>query len=51
MNGVPLLPPTAAQIDWSRKNAKHWECRSLIGGKVSKVTTDFILTTDAITLS
>lgn len=36
------------QIDWSRKNAKLWEGRALIGGKVSKVTTNVILTTNAI---
>jgi DNA sulfur modification protein DndB len=29
-----------AQIDWSRKNARLWEGRALIGGKVSKVTTN-----------
>ena len=37
-----------AQIDWSRKNARLWEGRALIGGKVSKVTTNVILTTNAI---
>jgi DNA sulfur modification protein DndB len=37
-----------AQIDWSRKNAKLWEGRALIGGKVSKVTTNIILTTNVI---
>jgi len=37
-----------AQIDWSRKNAHLWEGRALIGGKVSKVTTNVILTTNAI---
>ena len=36
------------QIDWSRKNARLWEGRALIGGKVSKVTTNVILTTNAI---
>jgi DNA sulfur modification protein DndB len=36
------------QIDWSRKNARVWEGRALIGGKVSKVTTNVILTTNAI---
>ena len=36
------------QIDWSRKNAQLWEGRALIGGKVSKVTTNVILTTNAI---
>ena len=36
------------QIDWSRKNAKLWEGRALIGGKVSKVTTNVVLTTNTI---
>ena len=37
-----------AQIDWSRKNASLWEGRALIGGKVSKVTTNVVLTTNVI---
>lgn len=37
-----------SQIDWSRKNARLWEGRAMIGGKVSKVTTNVILTTNAI---
>lgn len=36
------------KIDWSRTNAKLWEGRALIGGKVSKVTTNVILTTNVI---
>jgi DNA sulfur modification protein DndB len=36
------------QIDWSRKNAHLWEGRALIGGKVSKVTTNVVLTTNTI---
>lgn len=36
------------KIDWSRSNAKIWEGRALIGGKVSKVTTNVILTTNVI---
>ena len=35
-------------IDWSRANAKLWEGRALIGGKVSKVTTNTILTTNVV---
>lgn len=35
-------------IDWSRGNAKTWEGRALIGGKVSKVTTNILLTTNVI---
>ncbi len=37
-----------AQIDWSRKSARVWEGRALIGGKVSKATTNLILTTNVI---
>lgn len=37
-----------AKIDWSRNNARVWEGRALIGGKVSKVTTNVILTTNVI---
>jgi DNA sulfur modification protein DndB len=36
------------KIDWSKANAKVWEGRALIGGKVSKVTTNIILTTNVI---
>lgn len=36
------------KIDWSRSNAQVWEGRALIGGKVSKVTTNVILTTNII---
>jgi len=36
------------KIDWSRSNAKIWEGRALIGGKVSKVSTNIILTTNVI---
>jgi len=36
------------KIEWSRNNAKLWEGRALIGGKVSKVTTNVILTTNVI---
>ncbi|TVR64213.1 MAG: DNA sulfur modification protein DndB [Candidatus Competibacteraceae bacterium] len=36
------------QIDWSRGNAQVWEGRALIGGKVSKVTTNVVLTTNVI---
>lgn len=35
-------------IDWSRGNARLWEGRALIGGKVSKVTTNVTLTTNVI---
>lgn len=35
-------------IDWSRSNAETWEGRAMIGGKVSKVSTNIILTTNII---
>jgi DNA sulfur modification protein DndB len=37
-----------AKINWSRSNAKLWEGRALIGGKVSKVTTNVILTSNVV---
>ena len=40
--------PKLGKIDWSRANAKLWEGRALIGGKVSKVTTNVILTTNVV---
>lgn len=36
------------KIDWSRSNAKLWEGRAMIGGKVSKVSTNVTLTTNVI---
>lgn len=36
------------KIDWSRKNAKLWEGRAMIGGKISKATTNLVLTTNVI---
>jgi len=36
------------RIDWSRSNAKIWEGRAMIGGKVSKVSSNIILTTNVI---
>lgn len=36
------------RIDWSRNNAALWEGRALIGGKVSKVTTNVILATNVV---
>lgn len=35
-------------IDWSRSNSSLWEGRALIGGRVSKASTNVILTTNAI---
>ena len=36
------------KIDWSRNNAKLWEGRAIIGGKVSKSTTNVVLVTNVI---
>ncbi|PWU19850.1 MAG: DNA sulfur modification protein DndB [Verrucomicrobia bacterium] len=36
------------EIDWSRKNKKVWEGRAMIGGTVSKASTNVILTTNVI---
>ncbi len=35
-------------IDWARANASLWEGRALIGGKVSKVSSNIVLTTNVI---
>ena len=35
-------------IDWSRTNAKLWEGRAMIGGRVSKASHNLTLTTNAI---
>jgi DNA sulfur modification protein DndB len=37
-----------SKIDWARTNARLWEGRALIGGKVSKATTNIVLTTNVI---
>jgi DNA sulfur modification protein DndB len=36
------------KIDWSRKNAALWEGRAMTAGKVSKATTNIILTTNVV---
>ncbi len=36
------------KIDWSRSNARVWEGRAMIGGRVSKVTTNVVLTTNVV---
>lgn len=36
------------EIDWSRANAKLWEGRALIGGRVSKAEMNIVLTTNVI---
>jgi DNA sulfur modification protein DndB len=35
-------------LDWSRANARLWEGRAMIGGKVSKVTANVTLTTNVL---
>ncbi|MFD8248468.1 DNA sulfur modification protein DndB [Nocardia sp. NPDC059691] len=37
-----------SDIDWSRMNTALWEGRALVGGKVSKSTTNVVLTTNVI---
>jgi DNA sulfur modification protein DndB len=37
-----------SKLDWSRANARQWEGRALVGGKVSKSSANVILTTNAI---
>lgn len=37
-----------SNIDWNRSNAAVWEGRALIGGKVSKVTNNIVLTTNIV---
>lgn len=37
-----------AKIDWSRSNSKVWEGRAMVGGKVSKATTNVVLTTNVL---
>jgi DNA sulfur modification protein DndB len=36
------------KIDWSRSNAKLWEGRAMIGGRVSKASHNLTLTTNVI---
>jgi DNA sulfur modification protein DndB len=36
------------EINWSRANAKLWEGRAMIGGRVSKATHNVILTTNVL---
>jgi DNA sulfur modification protein DndB len=37
-----------ANMDWSRSNAKLWEGRALVGGRISKNYNNLILTVNAI---
>jgi DNA sulfur modification protein DndB len=36
------------KVDWSRGNAKQWEGRAMVGGKITKISNNVILTTNAI---
>jgi DNA sulfur modification protein DndB len=47
-NEWPKRLQALEKIDWSRSNATLWEGRAMIGGKVSKVTTNIVLTTNVI---
>ena len=40
--------PALSGIDWSRGNAALWEGRALVGGKVSKATTNVTLTANIL---
>lgn len=40
--------PKLKAIDWSRANAKTWEGRAMIGGRVSKATNNLVLTTNVV---
>lgn len=40
--------PRLRKIDWSRNNSTLWEGRSMLGGKISKSTTNVTLTTNII---
>lgn len=40
--------PRLSKLDWSRQNAKLWEGRALIGGRVSKSTNNITLTANVI---
>jgi len=37
-----------SDIDWSRRNSRMWEGRAMIGGKVTKATSNVILTTNVV---
>lgn len=36
------------RIDWSRSNTKTWEGRAILGGRLSKASTNIMLTTNAL---
>ena len=37
-----------SQVDWSRGNAKLWEGRAMVGGRISKISNNVTLTTNAL---
>jgi DNA sulfur modification protein DndB len=37
-----------SNLDWSRGNAKQWEGRALVGGRVSKSSSNVVLTTNVL---
>jgi DNA sulfur modification protein DndB len=37
-----------SKLDWSRANAKQWEGRALVGGRVSKSSANVLLTTNVL---
>ncbi|MEK9505547.1 DNA sulfur modification protein DndB [Gaopeijia maritima] len=39
------------EIDWSRGNARQWEGRAMIGGRVSKASNNVTLTTNVVKLA
>lgn len=44
----PVRLKALQKIDWRRANTKLWEGRALVGGKVSKASTNVTLTTNVI---
>ena len=37
-----------SKIDWSRKNTRLWEGRAMLGGRISKSSTNIVLTTNLL---
>lgn len=44
----PKVLPALSKIDWSRSNARLWEGRAMIGGRISKTSNSIVLTAAAI---
>jgi len=47
-NGWKSRLRSLREIDWSRENARVWEGRAMIGGRVSKASQNVVLTTSVI---